>query len=261
MPPDLDLLRTRRAIVVAAHPDDETAGAGALLAELADPLVVHATDGSPANPADARAAGCATAAEYAAVRRAELLAALRLAGIGPQRAREIGFRDQEASLRMAELARILCALFEETRPAAVLTHPYEGGHPDHDAAAFGVHAACALMESPPGIFEFACYHGLRGWMQPGAFLPGGPEPLEIALSEAARARRSAMLECFVTQRETLRIFDSGVERFRAAPRCCFTMPPHTGLLNYERYDWGMTGARFRALAREALAGLGLEDGL
>ena len=47
MPPDLDLLRTRRAIVVAAHPDDETAGAGALLAELADPLVVHATDGSP----------------------------------------------------------------------------------------------------------------------------------------------------------------------------------------------------------------------
>lgn len=261
MRPDLEFLRTHRTMLIAAHPDDETVGAGALLAELADPSIVHVTGGSPANSADARAAGCATAAEYAAVRRHELLAALRLGGIGPERTRELGLRDQEAALDMAKLARRLRELFEETRAAAVLTHAYEGGHPDHDATAFAVHAACATMASPPRIVEFACYHGLNGWMEPGHFLPDGPEVLETVLAEDARARRRAMLECFVTQRETLRIFSAGVERFRAAPRYCFTLPPHAETLNYERYDWRMTGARFRELAREALAELGLEDGL
>lgn len=254
-------LRRRRVLVAAAHPDDETVGAGGLLAEMEDAIVAHVTGGSPRNPADARAAGCGSAAEYAAVRRAEMLAALALAGIGPERTRALGMRDQDVAAEAAEAARRMCALVREVRPAAILTHAYEGGHPDHDATALAVHAACALVEEPPRVVEFAGYHGLRGWMEPGDFLPGGPEAVEVALPAEARRRKEAMLACYATQRETLRIFSAAVERFREAPRYCFTAPPHAGVLNYERYDWGMTGARFRELARMALAELGLEDGL
>jgi N-acetylglucosamine malate deacetylase 2 len=273
MPLDLNCLKTRTVALVVAHPDDETVGAGALLAELRDATIVHVTDGSPVNPADAQAAGCATPREYGQVRRVEMLAALRLAGLDLRNAREIGVRDQEASLRMAPLARRLCRVLGEIGPAVVLTHPYEGGHPDHDATAFAIHAACAKMPEPPVIVEFACYHGLYGYMKTGEFLPSpssdplqsraheGAEIIEVPLPEPARRLKESMLDCFTTQRETLRAFSAGVERFRFAPRYRFTEPPHEGTLNYERFEWGMTGERFRALAGRALAELGLEDGL
>ncbi|HWQ53942.1 MAG TPA: PIG-L deacetylase family protein [Bryobacteraceae bacterium] len=261
MPLDLEDLRTRRTLVVAAHPDDETVGPGAVLAELRDVTIVHVTGGSPANPSDARAAGFQTEADYARARREEVVAALRLAGIGLERTREIGLRDQGAAAEMAVLARRLSALLEELRPDVLLTHPYEGGHPDHDATAFGVHASCAMMHAPPQIVEFACYHGLHGWMETGGFLPGGPDAVQLILNDEAQSRKQAMLACFVSQRETLRAFSMKVERYRPAPRYRFTERPHAGVLNYERYDWGMTGPRFRALAREALAELELEDWL
>lgn len=254
-------LRTRTVLVVAAHPDDETIGAGGLLAEMQDAVVAHVTDGSPRNPADALAAGCRSAADYAALRRAEMLAALALAGIGSERTRALGLCDQEVTAQATEAARRIGALLREVRPAVVLTHAYEGGHPDHDAAALAVHAACALVEDPPRVAEFAGYHGLRGWMEPGDFLPGGPEAVALLLSPEARRRKQAMLERYASQRETLRIFSPAVERFRYAPHYCFTAPPHPGVLNYERYPWGVTGAGFRELARASLAELGLEDGL
>ena len=55
-----------------------------------DALIVHLTDGAPADRSDARAAGFASCQDYARARRAELLAAMRLAGIPAVRLREIG---------------------------------------------------------------------------------------------------------------------------------------------------------------------------
>jgi hypothetical protein len=46
-------------------------------------------------------------------------------------------------------------------------------------------------------------------------------------------------------------FPIEVERFRAAPAYDFaTLPPVTALL-YERENWGLTGARWTALVRQA----------
>jgi hypothetical protein len=67
-----------------------------------------------------------------------------------------------------------------------------------------------------------------------------------------------MIDCFATQRATLAQFPvGGVERLRPAPRYDFTQAPHPGRLFYEHHPWGMSGERFRRLAAEASAALGL----
>jgi len=152
--------------------------------------------------------------------------------------------DQSASLRLVWLAHELRCRLEGI--AAVLTHPYEGGHPDHDAVAFAVHATGLP------VIEMAGYHaGPDGGIKVGRFLPGGTETT-VQLNNDERSRRDAMLACFVTQRATLApFFGLEAERFRAAPRYDFTRPPAPRVY-YDGFDWGMTSARWCSLAAAAL---------
>ena len=237
--------------MVVAHPDDETIGAGASLHLFDRCLLVHVTDGAPRNLADARAAGFADAAAYALQRRNELAAALRAGGARPRLA-QLGIPDQGASACMAALAGRLAGLFTQNSVEAVLTHPYEGGHPDHDATAWAVHRASRLCLQPPAIIEFAGYHAApAGGIVTGTFLSGGPQASVITLSPAERAAKQRMLDCFATQRATLAAFGTAHEAFRPAPAYDFAAPPHEGRLYYEHFDWGMTGPTWRALAAAA----------
>jgi LmbE family N-acetylglucosaminyl deacetylase len=242
-----EALLLRSAVVIAAHPDDETIGAAGLMPSMRKPVVVHVTDGAPRHTAER--------AEYAELRRAELLAALETAGIEESQTRTLDFVDQEASLDMAAVTRRIAKLLAELRPGAVLTHPYEGGHPDHDATAFAVHSACAMQPLPVDVYEFTSYHTMPSAGSPsietGRFLPGQDEGEAVVLDETARRTKSAMMRCFASQEEMLRQFAIDVERFRRAPVYDFTQPPHAGKLFYENFDWGMTGERWRALAQEA----------
>jgi LmbE family N-acetylglucosaminyl deacetylase len=192
-------------------------------------------------------------------RRAELEAALALAGVPPRRAREAGAVDQEASLGLTALARRAADLVAEVAPDLVLAPAYEGGHPDHDAAAFVAAAACALA-APPGCVraEFPLYHAAADGSGPHEFLPwpGTPEVV-LELDAGERALKSRLLACFTTQRGVVSTFPLDRERFRRAPPHDFTRPPHAGPLHYEGYPWGMTARRWGSLAAEALAALGL----
>jgi LmbE family N-acetylglucosaminyl deacetylase len=252
-----------RAIVVGAHPDDEVIGAGALLARLPDAAVVHVTDGAPRNESDARAAGFAGWAEYAAARRGEAEAALAVAGLTPERLTSFGFADQQATHNLAPLAQRLAAMLREGSFAVVITHAYEGGHPDHDATALAVHAACRLIkaagETPPRLVEMAGYHALGGSFTAGTFIAHvEAEPVAtVALDAKARRLKRRMLDCHATQRAVLSPFAVEVERFRAAPRYDFRIPPHPGALHYDTQDWGMTGGHWRRLAQTALEQLRL----
>jgi len=260
-----------RVVVVAAHPDDETIGMGAALSCLPGVVVVHTTDGAPR---DARLRPAMAGEEreaYARARRAEVRGALELAGISADRILSLGAVDQEAALDMASIALRLADLFGALRPALVITHPYEGGHPDHDATALAVHAAAALLrrrrhaECPP-LAEMSSYHAAGGRFTAFAFLspcdataardtPGWSRTR--ALSRAERARKRAMLDRFKTQRAVLDAFPVVIERARSAPAYDFTQAPHAGPLYYERLGFPLSGARWRRLASLALASLDL----
>lgn len=277
-----------RTLVLLAHPDDETLGASTLLAALGPAAhVVHVTNGAPRAMGDAEHAGCRTREAYAALRREECAAALALVGIEPAQQRTLGLVDQEAWRDLVGLTRQVKTLIARERPALLVTHPYEGGHPDHDATAFAAHAACALLQAegsePPVLIEQTSYHAdpdpnapdqlatasflvvpvadVPRADLPGADLPRANVPevgaiTTVTLDAAERARKAAMFAAYASQARVLTHFPITVERFRRAPAYDFTRPP-AATIWYERLGWGITAADVCGAARDALRTLGL----
>jgi LmbE family N-acetylglucosaminyl deacetylase len=253
----------RSGLVVVAHPDDETIGAAGLMTRLERCHVFHLTDGAPHDRSLWTSPGARTRGDYARIRRAEVARALSLAGIEPRCASNLGVADLEATRALTTIAQRVAALITMLRPDFVITHAYEGGHPDHDAASFGVWAATHVVArqglTPPPIVEMALYHGAPGYLVMGQFLPcRGAAELELTLTDDERWRKQAMLDCFGSQALTLMPFRAlEVERYRMAPEYDFSRPPHEGPLLYEQRNMGMTGAEWREQAAHALRVLSL----
>jgi LmbE family N-acetylglucosaminyl deacetylase len=246
-----------KTVIVVAHPDDEAIGAGARMRALPGVVVAHVTDGAPRHIEAARRNGHGTREDYLRARREEVVAALGLVGIPPQRIRCLGFVDGEAALRLVEVSYAVAGLLDELRPEVVLTHPYEGGHTDHDATAFAVHLACGVLRREgapaPIVLELASYHNRDGHRVHADFLPFWPVPTRrVELPTEAQLLKARMFRYFTTQQKVLSAFPLNVERFRIAPRYIFTVPPHDGPLDYERYCTTITGAEWRANAEKAL---------
>ena len=256
-------------MLLAAHPDDEVIGAGGQYASMGRLELVHLTDGASSHRT-AWKRGWLSRGRYAAGRLEESLKAASLCGVAASAA-VLGARDGGASLSLAATVEKLVRLLGASRPDLVLTHAYEGGHPDHDAAAFVAKAACALVPGVP-LWEMTGYHAAAASGEPnvtgsvggiaietGRFLvPAAPvaRAPEIAVTLDAQASRlkRRMLDCFASQRDVLRMIvpDLAAERFRPAPDYDFRVPPHAGRLLYEAQDWvRCDGAQWRALAEEA----------
>src|SRR5205823_8492208 len=254
-------------LVVVAHPDDEAIGAGGLLGGLPDAVVVHVTDGAPRDERYAQSKGFATREEYARARRREVASALGHVGITPERIRGLGYVDGEASLQLLELVFDIADLIDEVRPEIVLTHPYEGGHTDHDATAFAVHLACGVLHRegicPPAVLELTSYHARNGKKVVQQFLPhrrADRGQRTVQLSEEDRNVKQRIFDSFDSQRHLLEHFSMQFERFRPAPRYVFTEPPHEGQLNYERYGDPDRGKIWREHAERALRALRMRRG-
>src|SRR5262245_15271065 len=261
--PELGLLAepavTARLLVVVAHPDDETIGAGSVLARSTDAHVVVVTDGAPADrsywPASLQAE---SRSAYAQVRRDELLQALAGVGIGADRIYVLGFTDGEAIEAVPAIVSRLVSLIRDIKPQVVLTHAYEGGHVDHDAVALAVHAAMALTDSGHA-HEMALYNGAGGTLTVHTFLPG-PPAITVHLDKRLQRRKSGMLARYETQQRYEQYFGLEVERYRCAPaHDFFTTPDSESPLLYEQNHPAGTAAQWRERARQAVEQLDIGD--
>jgi LmbE family N-acetylglucosaminyl deacetylase len=121
-----------RLVVVAAHPDDETLGAGGLIASAAAAgisiTVLVGTGGEGSHPESPTL----RPAQLAAIRRAEVFDAVGV--LAPEAAlRQLGLPDGRLADRVADLA---AALSEVVDADTLIVTPWSGdGHPDHTAAA------------------------------------------------------------------------------------------------------------------------------
>ena len=245
-----------RVVIVAAHPDDESLALGSRLDRFDDLCILHLTDGAPRDLADARRSGCADAASYAALRRDELTSALDALGADPERT-SYGHPDQEAIL---DCPAIVSRLMEDLAgAAAVVTHAYEHGHPDHDTAALAVRLACDRLQAggrlAPAAYEFPSYHMRDSRQILGAFWPDPRIPETVlTLSDRQRARKRSAIACFASQAKVLAQFPQGDERLRPAPAYDFGAPAPPGAVWYDPLGWEMTSAVWRRHADAVLDG-------
>ena len=245
--------------MVVAHPDDEVLGMGGRLTILQNLTLIQLTDGSPRSETDGQKNDFETVSDYASARERETLRALARLGLRSYRRIKYGFPDQEAVMALSELTEVLKADLE--RMKLVFTHPFEGGHPDHDAAAFAVQTACERIgisgHEPPLRFEFASYHSRSGRMITGQFWPDSASPefaVRLPLRECARKRQA--LSCYRTQRDVIAQFEPDIERYRVAPRYDFSRSPPPGTALYDAFGWSMTARVWRQYAQVAASQLG-----
>jgi len=257
-----EILRAEHALLIVAHPDDEAISAITLLARLPHVEIVIVTNGAPQNGRAARRAGFETLEDYSRARQEETRRSLGLLGPRVSSVEFWGVPDQRAIFEIGPIVGRLVELIRAKSVGCILTHAYEGGHPDHDAVALAVHAACVILEDEheaPAIFEMTSYHAANGQVVYGTFLdyPGAGRVEVFPLSAEDRELKQRMLNCYDTQRYVIGRFLKTEERFRAAPTYDFLRPPHPGPLNYESRVWDMSGDRWRRLAARALDRLGL----
>ena len=229
-------------LVVAAHPDDETIGAGATLASLDDVHVVHLTDGAPRDRRWMSARFSGTREEYARARWLESRRAMRYANVVD--VRTLGCPDLEAVYNVRELADQVRKIIEELRPDTIITTAYEGGHPDHDA--------CAMIVQTLGMaIEMPLYHARRGSFRALQFADDR-DGIVVNLDDEQRKHKRRMFAYYETQEDVLKQFPIETERFRVAPCYDFTRPPHEGPLWYEIVGM-LDGETWRRAAAGAFA--------
>lgn len=184
-----------RVVVVAAHPDDETLGAGGLIAAAAargaDVRVIVATDGEASHPQSPTH----TPVQLAGVRRAEVRAAV--AALHP--ALEpvfLGLPDGRLAEHPCALASMLG---EHVRGATHLVTTWVGDrHPDHEACA----RAVAELR-PPGARHWQYPIWAWHWDEPEHSLLPWPTMRRVVLDVAARRAKAEALAQHRSQIEPL----------------------------------------------------------
>jgi LmbE family N-acetylglucosaminyl deacetylase len=164
-----DDLPFQRTLVFAPHPDDESIGAGGLLAYVAardaEVRVVFLTSGEN-NPWPQRAA-CRRwritdrdRLDWGRTRRSEARHALVELGIAPQNATFLGFPD-DGLARLDERALVdpIGAIIAEFRPTLMIVPSADDLHPDHRAAYRAIMKALVSASERPMLTLTYVVHG------------------------------------------------------------------------------------------------------
>ncbi len=239
--PSLDPL-LGRTLVLVAHPDDEAIGCGVLLQRIADPIMVFATDGSPEDDYFWKKYG--SRQKYAAIRREEAQRAMAAVGVKRlawlEDADGLPFTDQTLFRRIPDAFQATRKLVDRLKPDVILASAYEGGHPDHDSCCFLAAQVGQRLGIP--VWEMPLYHRDehgKGVLQ--RFLCATGEEVEVEPTPEEAKRKRTMCKAYVSQGILGLLDRSGCEYFRPMAEYDFTDVPHEGRLNYEIWQWPMTG--------------------
>ena len=236
----------RGLLAIFAHPDDESYGAGgvmALAAQAGNPVwVLCATNGDQGGRPGEMDVDHSLDPE---IRRRELECACSELGI--HQPRFLGYRDSgmegwgapEGSLSLAPVDEVvdrISAVIRELRPAVVVTFDPGGvyGHPDHVACSAVATAAYRKVSAEPGG-PVALYHqalpksaiaGMREQMEKGR-KPDDPPPSEDDLRQQEAFERLARPDEDITTRVRI---TPVLERKAAALAC------HDSQMRGQRFD-------------------------
>lgn len=174
--------RTTRALVLAPHPDDETLGAGGLIARVVadggSVAVALISDGEQGQRPE-----LITQVELATTRRAEFVAACAALGVDRDYMTLLGIPDLEIGGHFTSVSEQLAQLAEDFEPNLLLAPSGHDPHPDHRAVSQIARSISRLFGIP--LLEYPIWSWTR-W----PWLDRASEPsLRDAILELARAAR------------------------------------------------------------------------
>lgn len=179
--------RCRRVVVVSPHPDDESLGAGGLVATAASAgcqvVIIFVTDGEAADP-DRR--------DLAAIRRLESVAATRcLDPSGSIKVVRLGLADGA----VRDAAQLLESRLEGVlEPGDLVIAPIpDDGHPDHTATSTAASAAAAHVGADVlwfPVWAWHCHDPADSSLRRG---------VRLDLDPAALARKVKAIGCYQSQ--------------------------------------------------------------
>lgn len=228
-------------VMLVAHPDDEVIAFAGLMQRMKKAVVVFATNGSPRDPYFWKDHGSRD--HYAEVRRQEAKDALSIAGAKPVFLSDQvwdGIDDQELFRRLPQAVKAFEQTLDQFAPDSLLTLAYEGGHPDHDACSF-ICSWVGRRRSIP-VWESPLYH--RDPDGSGAvqtFPSATGHEIDLKVEGEALEKKLRMFHTYRSQKLVLDGFRPEIEQFRPMADYDFTRPPLRWKLNYEIWQWSMTG--------------------
>jgi LmbE family N-acetylglucosaminyl deacetylase len=248
------------ALIIAAHPDDETMAMGGCIARWRRlgrrVFILFLTDGVPNNPAYFAGGMQWTAEEYRDRRRAEALAAAQRLGVEGGDLCFAGLTDQRVAFDLAKGLEAIVTTIQRRGARSVFVCAYEGGHPDHDAANFLTTIALQQMNSDRTIeaWEFPLYTAAGDRLMYASFGHEGAE-IEIELEALDLAQKKDAIGAYASQQETLKWFpEPRVEQFRRLKGHDYRRPPTNGRTVYEIWGWPMRAADVNAAFDEFMEG-------
>ena len=236
-----------RTLIIVAHPDDEAVTCGSLMQRMREPHVLFCTDGAPLDPYfwsryDSREA-------YSLLRQKEARLAFSHLGVTAVEFLRIKsgehIIDQHLFERLPQAVEAVFQVVSRVCPEALLTLAYEGSHPDHDSCNFitsVIARECSLpaWEMPVNsLFQ-------KGESKFQTSIPAPHPFISLRPTAAEIARKRQALEAYLSQGSFLVRFDSADENFRPLADYDYARPPHDGVLNYESWQWSMTGKQVSA---------------
>jgi LmbE family N-acetylglucosaminyl deacetylase len=246
-----------RLVVLAAHPDDESLGAGGLLTHAhqrgLEVVVVVATDGESSHPRSPTH----SAARLTSIRRAEIRVAL--AALAPGAGlHQLGLPDGGLNQREEDLVAALVELVGDGRRTLLVGPWRRDGHPDHEAA--GRAAATTVARTGASLLEYPIW--FWHWGNPDQapwddFRAFQPTDVQLAAKATAMAAHRSQAEPLSDQAGDEAILMPEVRRHFAGAREIYVAePPSDPALDdlhaRERDPWGTDSRWYETRKRSLL---------